>query len=142
VTEKLRDLQLRYVSLGVKSLTIKTWKKCVNFRSCFVHTFSSYLSCNYVYQNIAIILSFLNYKKHESLYLPCCILYSNFSTLISLSPSNFIHILKFTLWRLFVSSYYLFNTIYFSLTGHYQVYKIVDENHCSVVTLSYFAFYE
>jgi hypothetical protein len=44
--------------------------------------------------------------------------------------------------RLFVSSYYLFNTTCFGLNGHHQVYKIVDENSCSVVTLLYFAFYK
>jgi hypothetical protein len=33
--------------------------------------------------------------------------------------------------RIFVSSYYLFNTTCFGLNGHHQVYKFIDENYCS-----------
>jgi hypothetical protein len=60
------------------------------------------------------------------------------------SPSlcNLAHMLKFTLRRLFVSSYYLFNTTCFGQTGYHQVYKTVKENWCSVVKLlSYFTLY-
>jgi hypothetical protein len=53
---------------------------------------------------------------------------------------NFVHVLKFTLRKVFVS--HLFNTTCFGLSGHHQVYKIVDENCYCVVTLLYFAFYE
>jgi hypothetical protein len=67
---------------------------------------------------------------------------TNVGTLTSLSLCNFVYTLKFTLWRLFVSSYYLFNTACFSLTGHQQVYKIADENCRTVPTLLYFAFYK
>jgi hypothetical protein len=68
-------------------------------------------------------------------------MYSSFTILTSPSLCNFVHILKFTLRRLFISSSYIFNTTYFGLTGHRQVYKVVHENCCSIVTL-YFAFYE
>jgi hypothetical protein len=70
----------------------------------------------------------------------CCTLYSNFSTLTSLSLSSFIHILKFTLQRLFVSSY-LFNTTCFGLIGHHEVYKIVNENCCFFDTLFVFSIF-
>jgi hypothetical protein len=42
--------------------------------------------------------------------------------------SRFVHILKSTIQRLFVSSSYLFKATCFDLTGHHQVYKIVEEN--------------
>jgi hypothetical protein len=67
---------------------------------------------------------------------------SSFSSLTSPSLCNFLYVLKFTLRRVFVSSYCLFNTTFFGLTGHHRVYKIVVGNWCSVVTLLCFAFYE
>jgi hypothetical protein len=69
-------------------------------------------------------------------------MYSSFSAVTSPSLCNFLHILKFTLQGLFVSSYYLSNGTCFGLTGRDKVYKIVDENYCSVVMLLYFAFYK
>jgi hypothetical protein len=60
----------------------------------------------------------------------CRTMYSNFSTLTSLSACNFIRILKLTLRRLCISSYYLFNTKCFGLTVHHQMCKTVDENSC------------
>jgi hypothetical protein len=42
----------------------------------------------------------------------------------------------------FVPSYYLFLTTCLDLNSHQQVYKIVNENCCSVVTLLHCEFYE
>jgi hypothetical protein len=48
-----------------------------------------------------------------------------------------LEITTFILRRLFASSSYLFNTTCFGLTGHHQVYKIVDENCCSAVAATH-----
>jgi hypothetical protein len=61
---------------------------------------------------------------------------------LSLSPSLciFVHILKFGLRRFLTSSYSLCNTTCSGLTDSRQVYKIVDEDWCFVVTLFCFQF--
>jgi hypothetical protein len=63
---------------------------------------------------------------------------SSFNILTSPSLCNFIHMLKFTLRSLFISSYY----VIVGLIGHHQVHKVVDENCWFVVALLCFAFYD
>jgi hypothetical protein len=62
--------------------------------------------------------------------------YSNFRVLTSLSLCNSIHKLNSQFEALCLL---LFYTVSFSLNGHHQVYKTVDEMYYSVLTLLYFA---
>jgi hypothetical protein len=65
-----------------------------------------------------------------------------FYTLTLLSLCNLIHISKFTLRRLFVPSYYLFNTTYFGLTDSHRMYvcKIVYETGTLLLCCCIFQF--
>jgi hypothetical protein len=91
------------------------------------------------------LLSLTNLKSLKELHGPLFFLFHTFTH---------IQILGFSLRRLYatpsiysihtsslsISSSYLFYTIFFGLNGHRQVYKIIDENFCSVVTLLYLHF--